>query len=76
MATNPTGMYVTVTEIDPADQVIKFLIDNKVQKAVIDEIIEWGLDSLEALSLLDPKDVKTQNIPVGQRKLLLYVVKS
>ena len=67
---------VILSDMTPADLVVKFLLDNKIQRAVIDEVLERGLDSLEALSLLDPEDIKTQKIPVGQRRLLLYIAKS
>lgn len=75
MATD-VRMNATVTDMSSADHVIKFLMENKIQCGVIDEIIERGFDSLEALSLLDAEDIKSQKIPVGQRRLLLHVVKS
>ena len=65
-----------VSEMSSSDQVIKFLLDNKIQHSVVDEILERGFDSLEALSLLDPEDIKSQNIPVVQRRLLVHVSKS
>ena len=75
MAQNVGGTAV-VSEMSSSDQVIKFLLDNKIQRSVVDEILERGFDSLEALSLLDPEDIKSQKIPVGQRRLLVHVAKS
>lgn len=73
MAINETG---TVSDMTPSDLVIKFLLENKIQRGVVDDMLERGFDSLEALSLLDPEDVKSQKIPVGQRRLLLHIAKS
>ena len=65
-----------LSDMTPVDLVIKFLLDNKIQCAVIDEVLERGFDNLEALTLLDPEDIKSQKIPVGQRQLLLHIAKS
>ena len=54
-------------------QVIKFLLGNRIQRSVVDKILDSGL---EALSLLDPEHIKFQKIPVGQRRLLVHVGKS
>lgn len=66
----------TVSDMSPTDHVIKFLLENRIQRGVIDEILERGFDSLEALSLIDAEDIKSQRIPVGQRKYLLHIAKS
>lgn len=76
MHTGQSDQTATVSEMAPPDMVIKFLLENKIQRGVIDEVIERGYDSLEALSLLDPEDLKTQKIPIGQRRLLLHIAKS
>ena len=76
MLTGQSDQTATVSEMAPSDMVIKFLLDNKIQPGVIDEVIERGYDSLEALSLLNPEDLKTQKIPIGQRRLLLHIAKS
>ena len=76
MAQNTDIGTAVVSEMSSSDQVIKFLLENKIQRGVVDEIIERGFDSLEALSLLDPEDIKSQKIPVGQRRLLVHVTKS
>ena len=65
-----------ISDMAPTDLVIKFLLDNKIQRGVIDEVIERGFDSLEAFSLMAPEDITSPRIPVGQRRLLLYIAKS
>ena len=51
-------------------------MENEIQCSVVNEIIERGFDSLEALSLLDPEDIKSQKILVGKWRLLVHVAKS
>ena len=65
-----------IIDMAPSDMVIKFLSDNKIQRGVVDEVINLGFDSLESLSLMAPEDVQSARIPVGQRRLLLYIAKS
>ena len=67
---------ITVTTISAEDQMIKFCLDNNVQRAVVDELLDRGFDSLTALSLVDAEDLKTQRIPVGQCRLILRISKS
>ena len=55
---------------------MELLLENQIQCSVVNEIIERGFDSLEALSLLDPEDIKSQKIPVEQKRLLVHVAKS
>lgn len=80
MATNTSeiaeGANPTVSDMSPTDHVIKFLLENQIQRGVIDEILERGFDSLQALSLMDAEDIKSQRIPVGQRRLLVHLAKS
>ena len=73
MANNETGI---VSDMTPSDLVIKFLLENKIQHRVVDDMLKRWFNISEALSLLDPKDVKSQKIPVGQRRLLLHIAKS
>ena len=49
MAKNTDIGTAVVSEMSSSDQVIKFLLENKIQRGVVDEIIERGFDSLEAL---------------------------
>ena len=54
-----------ILDIAPSDMVIKFMSDNKIQRGVVDEVINLGFDSLESLSLMAPEDVQSPRIPVG-----------
>ena len=65
----PTGTG-SVSDMSPADQMIKFCLDNNIQRGVIDELLDRGFDSIQALSLVDSEDLKSQQIPVGQRRLM------
>lgn len=67
---------VTINDLSASDQMIKFCLDNIIQKPVIDELLDRGFDSLPALSLVDQEDLKSQKIPVGQRRLILHITKS
>ena len=46
---------------------------NKVSKTAIDELLKRGYDSLAALRLVNIEDLSSQNIPVGQRRLLVHI---
>ena len=65
-----------VADMSPSDQVIKFCLENNLQRGVIDELLDRGFDSLQALSLVDAEDLKSQRIPVGQRRLIIHIAKS
>ena len=65
-----------VSELTPKDQLIKFCMDNNVQKGVINELLEKGFDSLNTFRLVEADDIRSQKIPIGQRKLLLHLAKS
>ena len=71
----PTGMG-SVSDMSPADQMKKFCLDNNIQRGVIDELLDRGCDSIQALSLVDSEDLKSQRIPVGQRGLIVHITKS
>ena len=71
----PTGTG-SISDMSPADQMIKFCLDNNVQRSVIDELLDRGFDSVQALSLVDSEDLKSQRIPVGQRRLIVHIAKS
>ena len=65
----------SVSNMGEADKVIKFCLDNKIDKAVIDEIINRGYTSLEALALIDISNLQSPKIPKGQRRLLFHIAK-
>lgn len=74
--TNDIAGVATVTDLSDTDIVIKFLLENKVQKTAIDEVIKRGYTSLEALRLVNMKDLNSPLIPLGQRRLILHVASS
>lgn len=65
----------TATVSDPTDTdiVIQFLWENKVSRQAVDEVIKRGYTSLQALRLIDIKDLNTPIIPLGQRRLIVHV---
>ena len=63
-------------EMTPKDTLIKFCLDNDVQKGVINELLEKGFDSINTFKLVESEDIRSQKIPIGQLKLLLYLAKS
>ena len=67
---------ITVADLSASDQMIKFCLDNNIQKTVIDELLDRGFDSIPALSLVEQEDLKSLKIPVGQRRLILHITKS
>ena len=74
--TGETAGTGTVSDMGDADQVIKFCLDNKIDKSVIDEILNQGYTSMEAFKLIDMEDLQTPKIPKGQWRLLLHIAKS
>ena len=46
-----------VADMSPSDQMIKFCLENNLQRGVIEELLDRGMDSLQALSLVDGKDL-------------------
>lgn len=63
----------TVSEPSDTDIVIQFLLANKVSRQSVDEVIKRGYTSLQALKLVDIKDLNTPVIPLGQRRLIAHV---
>ena len=53
MLENGENEAAAVTEMSAADQMIKFCLDNSIQRAVIDELLDHGFESLSTLSLVD-----------------------
>jgi hypothetical protein len=62
-------------EIDK-EQVKSWAASRKVSAATVDEIINLGFTSLEAVELLTAEDLKKSKISIGQQKLLLKAVSS
>ena len=65
-----------VADMSPSDQMIKFCLENNLQRGVIEELRDRGVDSLQALSLVDTEDLKSQKTSVGQRRLNVHIGKS
>ena len=66
----------TVSDLGDADKVIKYCLENKIDKCVIDELLNRGYTSMEAFKLLDMEDLQTPKIPKGQRRLLIHIASS
>lgn len=54
----------------------QFLLQNKVSKPCVNELIQYrGFNSLYALALAEPEDIQGSEIPSGQQRLILHLVK-
>ena len=72
--TEPTPVTVaTVSDMSETDKVIKYCLDNHINKDVIDEVILRGYTSMVAFKLMDISDLQSPKIPKGQRCLLLHI---
>ena len=67
---------IIVTTMSAEDQMIKFCLDNNVQRTVVDELMDSCFDSCTALNLVDAGELKSQRIPIGQGMLILNILKS
>ena len=54
-----------VADTSPSEQMIKFCLENNLQREVIEELLDRGFDSLQALSLVDTEDLISQRIPAN-----------
>ena len=62
----------------PSDEEVakQFLLQNKVSEQCANEIIQYrGFTSLYALALAEPEDFRGPEIPPGQQRLILHLVK-
>ena len=59
---------------DPLDQdiLIQYCLQNKINKTAVDELLKRGYDSLDTLKLVNIEELGWQNIPMGQRSLILH----
>ena len=54
----------------------QFLLQNKVSEPCVNELIQYrGFTSLYALALAEPEDIQGSEIPPGQQRLILHLVK-
>ena len=63
-----------MSDLTPRDHLIEFCLFKKGW--LINELLEKGFDSLNALKLVEADDIRSQKIPIGQRKLLLHLAKT
>ena len=63
----------TVSDLSDQDIIISYCLENKVSKTAIDELLKRGYDSLAALRLVNIEDLSSQNIPMGQRRLIVHI---
>ena len=63
----------TVSDMSETDKVIKYCLENHINKDVIDEVILRGYTSMAAFKLMDISDLQSPKIPKGQRRLLLHI---
>ena len=65
-----------VSDMSDQDILIKYCLDNKINKTALDELMKRGFDSLDALKLVNMEDLSSQNIPMGQRRLIFHVAQA
>ena len=65
-----------VSDMSHQDILIKYWLDNKINKTVLDELLKRGFDSLDALKLVKMEDLSSQNIPKGQRRLIFHIAQA
>ena len=63
----------TVSDLPDQDILISYCLENKVGKTGIPELLKRGYDSFAALRLVNIKDLSSQNIPMGQRRLIVHI---
>ena len=65
-----------VSDLSDQDILIQYCLQNKVNKVAVDELLKRGFDSLEALKLVAMEDLSSQNIPMGQRRLIHHIAQA
>ena len=58
------------------DILIQYCLQNKVNKVTIDELLKRSFNSLEALKLVAMEDLSSQNISIGQRRLIHHIAQA
>ena len=66
----------TVSDLSDTDILIQYCLQNKVNKTAVDELLKRGFDSLDALKLVNMEDLRSQHIPMGQRRLIFHIAKA
>ena len=70
---NAKANMATVSDLSDQDILISYCLENIVSKTVIDKLLKRGYDRLAALRLVNIKDLSSQNIPMGQRLLIVHI---
>ena len=65
-----------VSDMSDEEILIKYCLDNKINKTALDELLKRGFDSLDALKLVYMEDLSSQNIPMGQRRLIFHIAQA
>ena len=65
-----------VSDMSDQDILIKYCLDNKINKTALDELMKRRFDSLDALKLVNMEDLSSQNIPMGQRRVIFHVAQA
>ena len=66
----------TIWDLSDQDILIKYCLQSKVVKIAINELLKHGYDSLDALKLVNIKDLSNQNIPMSQRRLICHIAQT
>ena len=66
----------TLSDMSDQDILIQYCLMNKVNKTVIDKLLKRGFDNLDALKLVKLDDLSSQNIPMGQRRLIVHIAQA
>ena len=77
MATNDQGRSASRDPAQLTDEelLVEFLIQNKVSKTCVEEVMRRGFASLYMLALAEHDDLKGPEIPLGQQRLIMHLVK-
>ena len=73
---NQDASMATVTDLSNQDILIKYCLDNKFGKTAIDKLLKRGYDSFAALRLVNIEDLSSQNISMGQRRIIFHTAQS
>ena len=68
--------FTCISDLSDQDLLIKYCLQSKVNKTAIDKLLKRGYDSLDALKLVNIEDLSSQNIPMGQRRLIYHIAQA
>ena len=67
---------VTVSDLSDSDVLIQYCLQNNVNKIAVDKLLKRGYVSLDALRLVAMEDLSSQNIPMGQQRLIFHLAQA